>query len=255
MKKVPEYTLIFEKPEHGEFALVIPVINEGNRIQNLLERIRKLNLTEVDVVIVDGGSVDGSLKEIEHYGVNTLILKLGSGKLGSQLRCAYDFCLKRKYKAVITIDGNDKDDPAYIPQFINNLKKGVDFVQASRFIPGGVEENTPIARKLAIKYIHAPLLSLASGFHWTDTTQGFRGYSRSLLESKELNIFREVFRGYELLFYITKEAPRFGFKCKEVPTRRAYPIGEVPTKISNFSGNLDVLKTLLKVILGKYDNK
>jgi hypothetical protein len=33
------------------------------------------------------------------------------------------------------IDGNDKDDPEAIPRFIEALKDGVDFVQASRFVP------------------------------------------------------------------------------------------------------------------------
>ena len=255
MKEVPEYKLIFEKPKTGNYALVIPVINEGKRIQSLLSKIQNLNLKNLDIVLVDGGSIDGSLDNVKDSIVNTLILKLGKGKLGSQLRCAYDFCLQRQYKGVVTIDGNDKDDPVAIPKFIEKLKQGYDFVQASRFISGGEEINTPLSRKLAIKFIHAPLLSLSSGFHWTDTTQGFRGYSVSLLESEKIGIFRNCFENYELLFYISHEAPRQGFKCIEIPTRRVYPIGKVPTKITSFSGNFSVMKTLLKVVLGCYNTK
>ena len=255
MKEIPEYKLVFEKPKLGNYALVIPVINEGKRIRSLLTKIQDLNLKNLDIILVVGGSTDNSLSNIENTEVNTLILKLGKGKLGSQLRCAYDFCLKRKYYGVVTIDGNDKDDPISIPIFIDKLKQGYDFVQASRFIPGGEEINTPLFRKLAIKFIHAPLLSLSSGFHWTDTTQGFRGYSVSLLESEKIDIFRDCFESYELLFYISREAPRQGFKCLEVPTKRVYPLGKVPTKITCFSGNYLVLKTLLKVILGCYNVK
>ena len=255
MKEVPKYKVIFEGPESGEFALVIPVINEGDRISSLLRKIKDLKLSNLDVLIIDGGSTDHSSDHVKELGVNTLIVKIGEGKLGAQLRCAYDFCLQRKYRGVITIDGNDKDDPEAIPRFIEKLNKGYDFVQASRFIAGGHEINTPFSRKLAIKFIHAPLLSLSSGFQWTDTTQGFRGYSRRLLESKELDIFRDVFRNYELLFFLSHAAPKHGFKCIELPTKRIYPQGKVPTKISRISGNFSVLKTLIKVVFGEYDKK
>lgn len=144
MREVPKYEIVFEKPKKGEYAVVIPVINEGNRILSLLSKFAGLSLTDVDLIIVDGGSTDGSLDEVSEKGVDTLIVKLGGGKLGAQLRCAYDYCLKRGYEGVITIDGNNKDDPSEIPLFITKLKEGYDFVQASRFIQGGKEVNTPI---------------------------------------------------------------------------------------------------------------
>lgn len=66
-------------------------------------------------------------------------------------------------------------------------------MQASRYLPGGVSENTPALRDLAIRWIHAPALSLASGFHWTDTTQGFRAYRRRVLLDPRVAPFRDLF--------------------------------------------------------------
>jgi len=169
------------------------------------------------------------------------------------LRCAYAHVLDEGYLGVVTIDGNDKDDPEAIPRFIKALSEGIDFVQASRFLSGGVAENTPKSRDFAIRLIHAPLLSLASGFKWTDTTQGFRAYSARLLASPELAIFRDVFISYELLAHLSYKAPKLGFKCVELATIRRYPKGEVPTKISAFRGNLAVFKVLIKACLGHYD--
>ena len=120
--EVPAYETIFENPKSKPFSLVIPVINEGNRILCLLERIRDLKIADlVDIIIVDGGSTDGSLEplRLQRLDVNTLLLKTGSGKLSAQLRCAYSFCLLRGYKGVVTIDGNNKDDPKAIPLFID----------------------------------------------------------------------------------------------------------------------------------------
>ena len=131
--------------------------------------------------------------------------------------------------------------------------KGYDFVQASRFISGGVAENTPKSRDFAIRFIHAPLLSLFSGFHWTDTTQGFRAYSRKMMLDTKISIFRDKFMTYELLAYLSYRAPKLGYRCVELPTIRRYPKGEVPTKISSFKGNLSVLKILVLACLGAYN--
>src|SRR5690606_39964037 len=152
------------------------------------------------------------------------------------------FALDQGYEGIITIDGNDKDDPEAIPRFIAALDEGVDFVQASRFLPGGIAENTPKSRDFAIRFIHAPCLSMASGFHWTDTTQGFRAYSRRLLIDPRVAPFRDEFSTYELLAYLSYRAPKLGFICRELATTRRYPKGEVPTKISSVRGSLAILR-------------
>jgi glycosyltransferase involved in cell wall biosynthesis len=254
--QVPPHTIHTGRPRASDACVVIPVLNEGDRIQSLLRRMHALGIhNRADILIADGGSTDGSLAApfLRSVGVRSLIVKRGPGKLGAQLRCAYAFALREGYEQIITIDGNDKDDPDAIPAFIADLKAGHDFVQASRFLPGGVAENTPMSRWLAIRLVHAPLLRLASGFRWTDTTQGFRGYSRRLLLHPGVKPFREVFDRYELLCYLSYRAPRLGLRCVERPTARRYPKGEVPTKISAVRGNLDVLKTLLAVCRGKYN--
>ena len=257
-REVPAYEVVFTHETQHRYALVIPVINEGARLIGLLQRMQHIGTEQcVDILIVDGGSTDGSLElsQLKALGVHTLLVKTGPGKLGAQLRCAYAYLLKLGYAGIITIDGNGKDEPGAIAQFVEKLEAGYDFVQASRFIQGGHGINTPIMRLIAIRLIHAPLLSLCSGFHWTDTTQGFRGYSRKLLEDPKVGVFRHVFSGYELLFYLSYIAPRLGYRCLELPTIRSYPKGEVPTKISVIKGNLQIMVTLLKVVCGCFNVK
>ncbi len=254
--QVPEYTTTEFAPRRSRFAVVVPVINEGDRIRRLLTRMRDQQVADrADVLIIDGGSTDGSLAVdfLRTMAVRALLVKTGPGRLSAQLRCAYAYVLMEDYEGVVTIDGNDKDDPDPIPVFLDDLAAGVDFVQASRFLPGGLAENTPWTRTLAIRLIHAPLLSFASGMTWTDTTQGFRAYSRRLLLHPGLKPFRDVFSGYELLAYMNARAPRLGMKCVERPTARRYPVGEVPTKISAVRGNAKVLSCLLAACLGRYD--
>jgi glycosyltransferase involved in cell wall biosynthesis len=208
-----------------------------------------------DIIIVDGGSSDKSLDPeiLRRARVRGLIVKTGPGKLSAQLRCAYAFAINQGYGGIVTIDGNDKDDPSTIPKFIDALKNGVDFVQASRFVSGGVAENTPRIRDFAIRYIHAPCLSIASGFKWTDTTQGYRAYSRRLLLDPRIAPFRKVFQGYELLAYLSYRAPILGHRCMEIATTRRYPKGDIPTKISGVRGNISLLSVLFRACIGNYN--
>ena len=250
----------FETPlwidKQHPWCIVIPVINEGERIRNLLDRMTSFKIDSIaDIIIVDGGSKDGSLelRSLQQKGVRGLLVKTGPGKLSAQLRCAYAFALDQGYEGIVTIDGNDKDDPEAISRFIEALKQGVDFVQASRFLVGGVAENTPKSRDFAIRFIHAPMLNLFSGFHWTDTTQGFRAYSRKMLLDTKIAPFRDIFMTYELLAYLSYRAPKLGYRCVELPTVRRYPKGEVPTKISAFKGNLSVLLVLFRACFGQYN--
>lgn len=256
--QVPAFDVPLWVGRNKSYCVVIPVINEGARIKNLLDRMMAHKISEMaDLIIVDGGSTDGSLvmESLKQRGVSALLVKTGPGKLSAQLRCAYAFALDQGYEGIVTIDGNDKDDPEAIPRFIEALKQGVDFVQASRFIAGGLAENTPKSRDFAIRYVHAPMLSFFSGFHWTDTTQGFRAYSRKMLLDAKVAPFRDVFNSYELLAYLSYLIPQLGYRCAELPTVRRYPAtGDVPTKISGIKGNWAVLQVLFKACFGAYNS-
>lgn len=255
--QVPTFDIPLWLGQRHSYCVVIPVINEGSRIRHLLERMADQKIAVIaDIIIVDGGSTDGSLdlSMLRDYGVQGLLVKTGLGKLSAQLRCAYAFALDHGYGGIVSIDGNDKDDPEAIPRFINALKNGYDFVQASRFISGGTAENTPKSRDFAIRFIHAPMLSVFSGFHWTDTTQGFRAYSKKMLMDNRVAPFRDVFLTYELLAYLSYRVPNLGYRCIELPTVRRYPAtGDVPTKISGIKGNLSVLQILFRACFGAYN--
>ena len=237
-----------------DHALVIPVINEGSRIRDQLARIQDANLP-VDVIVADGGSTDGSLNSefVRTVGVRTVLTKTGAGKLSAQLRMAYAWCLNEGYAGIVTIDGNGKDGVEAVADMVERLKEGYDYVQGSRYLPGGLAENTPLERTIANRGIHAPLLSLA-GRHWfTDTTNGFRAYSARYLSDPRVQPFRDVFQRYELLFYLTVRAGQIGLKVAQVPVKRRYPLNEAtPTKITGVSGKLAVLNQTLSAAVGRF---
>jgi dolichol-phosphate mannosyltransferase len=254
-KAVPTYEVEEFGPKRTRICCAVFVINEGQRLHAQLDRMRP-HLAEVDVLVADGGSSDGSVarERLRSLGVRALLVKTGPGRLSAQMRMAFDFALREGYEGVITMDGNNKDDPKSLPRFVRALADGVDHVQGSRFVPGGQAVRTPWIRLLGLRLVHAPLISLAAGRRYTDTTNGFRGYSARFLQDNRVAPFRDVFSGYELHYYLAIRAPRLGYRVEEVPVTRAYPAtGAVPTKISPLRGNLEILRTLLMALLGRFN--
>ncbi|MDH5612526.1 MAG: glycosyltransferase family 2 protein [Gammaproteobacteria bacterium] len=255
MWQLPEFDSYELSGRQADYCICVFIINEGDKFLNQLAKMAPYQ-KDIDIVIADGGSTDGStdLDVLKQYGVNTLLVKTGMGKLGAQMRMAFAWALKRGYKGVVTIDGNNKDSIEDIPGFIRKLDEGYDHVQGSRFIPGGHHENTPLSRLLGVKLLHAPVIRLSSGFKYTDTTNGYRAYSEKLLRASKLAIFRNIFTGYELHYYLAIKAAKLGYRCIEIPVSRIYPeTGKTPTKISPFRGNLNVIMKLISAALGKYD--
>ena len=254
---VPDYTAAEFEGRRSDYCLLIPVINEGARILTELGRAQKAGVDRLcDIVICDGGSTDGSMKQetLQLYHVNTLLTKNGPGKQGAQLRMGLHFALARNYKGILTIDGNNKDSIEDVPRFIAKLQEGYDLVQGSRFVPGGHAINTPKSRYLAVRLIHAPVISAAARHWFTDTTNAYRAYSREYLTHPGVRPLRDVFMGYELLAYLSIRATQLGLKACEVPVTRAYPAsGKTPTKISGVKGNSDLLKVLFAAARGKYN--
>jgi dolichol-phosphate mannosyltransferase len=254
---VPTFEANEFAPRTTRYCLCIPIINEGERIKSELEQAKKSNIQKLlDIVICDGGSSDGSTAEglLKSYGVNALLTKKDKGKLSAQLRMGFYWCLHRGYEGIITVDGNDKDNLESVPLFVEKLDEGYDFIQGSRFIKGGRSVNMPLIRYLAVRFIHAPLISISAGRGFTDTTNGFRAYSRRYLEHPAVQPFRNEFATYELLAYLSVRAPQLKLLTCEVPVTRVYPEqGKIPTKITLFKGNADLLKILVKTIKGDYN--
>lgn len=251
--QIPAFTLTEFAPRQQRYLLMIPVLNEGERILRQLGRMAGLE-DQIDIAIVDGGSTDGSLSDPTRLGgVRAVAVKTGPGRLGAQLRIGLAWGLDEGYEGIVLIDGNDKDDPSAVPLFIHALDEGCDHVQGSRYIPGGAGINTPLLRHWGVRLLHAPVISLASRVRYTDTTNGFRAYSRRFLLDPRVQPFRDVFAGYELHYYLAMQAGRLGFKVAEVPVTRRYPAGPTPTKIRGMRGNLAILKALALVCSGRFD--
>lgn len=256
---VPKFECMEYEKKNRDYVVLIPIINEGERIIKELARAKKYHVSDwADIVICDGGSTDGCTEEerLKTLDVNTLLVKQDAGKQGAQLRMGIWWALQRGYNGVITIDGNNKDSIEDVPNFIRKLKEGYDLVQGSRFVKGGKAINTPFVRTISVKLIHAPIISLTAHQRFTDTTNAYRAYSARYLTDERVQPLRDIFMTYELLAYLSVRATQIGMKACEIPVTRAYPkTGKTPTKISFLKGNSELMKILLKNARGAYNPK
>ena len=258
-KQVPNFNeKIFLEKKH-KYCLLIPLLNEGERYFRQVQKMQNNGVFEkVDVVICDAGSNDGTTNPefLKETGHRALLVRYGKGRYSTDLRMGYYWAIQQGYDGFITVDGNDKDDTAAIDLFTDRLDRGYDYVQGSRYVKGGQAINTPLIREMALKLINEPVMSFCANKHLSDTTNGFRAYSRRFLLDQRVLPFRDIFWGYELIYYLPVMACKLNFNVCEVPVTRAYPDnGEVPSKVGGLKGNLYQLSILHHIIWRHYNPK
>jgi dolichol-phosphate mannosyltransferase len=252
---IPQYTETIFHERRYRHCLLIPIINEGENFIRQIARMKENGIFKMtDVVICDAGSTDGSteLQMLRDSGFSALLIRQGYGRYGTDLRMGYSWAIERGYEYLITVDGNNKDDTSALPLFIEKMEQGYNYVQGSRYIAGGKEKNTPLSRKIAIKCLLVPLISLAARKYMTDSSNGFRAYSKDFLMDDAVAVFRDCFVKYEIIYYLPIMACRLGYRVCEVPVTREYPNSkDIPTKVG-WKDNLDVIFLLISLLFGAY---
>jgi len=163
---------------HGSDVLVfIPVHNEECTIGRVIEKVKED--CNFDLLIIDDGSIDSTPDILQNLDVEVLKhpICLGSSVIISGLEAAYSL----GYKYVIKIDGDDQHNPRDIPRLYEHaIQTGADIVIGSRHLNGFS------ANILSIQgsgmWFCSKLVSLLSRKRITDTTSGFKIWSRKACE-------------------------------------------------------------------------
>ena len=255
--KIPKYEkhVFFEKKTR--YALIIAIVNEDERFISQMNKMKKAETFKLcDVFICDGSNKDKLLSPniAKDFGCRELIVnKCELNGQTIKLKQGFYEAMKDGYDGIIMVDGNDKDNVTEsVPLFVKKLEEGYDVLQATRFTLGGKEENTPLLRKLGIRLIASPLISLTSGFHYDDVLNGFKAFSRNIMLDKRMDwIFREEFTNYECSFYPLVHVKKLGYKACQIPTTRVYPKNKVPSKIKGLSIHFRLLKEIVSLAFSK----
>ncbi len=223
--------------------------NEGEKIRRTIARHPQER--PYDFLVMDDGSTDGSLDHLPSNGVPVLRNPANQG-IGSAMKRVCEYALEREYDVLVIQAGNDKDDPNEIPRLLEPILAGrADFVQGSRFLPGGGYGNTPAYRVLATRYVHPLLFSLSVGKRVTETTNGFRAFRTAILRDARIRWRQDWLDQYELEPYLLYQAIKLGYRHREVPVTKIYPPhAQGYTKMRPITGWWSILRPIFLLGLG-----
>jgi dolichol-phosphate mannosyltransferase len=231
----------------GKVVLIVPVLDEEDRIADVIRRVPR-NLVE-EILVVDDGSRDASAERARNAGARVLSLPSTVG-VGAALRLGLEWARAQSFSVACIAAGNDKDAPEEIAGLLDRLGDGFDLVQGSRYLPGGRHARMPHYRKLATR-LHPLLFSIACRRRVSDSTNGFRALRLTMLDDPRIRLDQRWLDGYELEPYLLFRAIRLGYRTSEVPVTKIYPArGLSYTKMKPFSGWWQMLRPIFYLGLG-----
>jgi glycosyltransferase involved in cell wall biosynthesis len=159
--------------------VILPALNEGLNIANVIQRIQT-QIPSADVLVINDGSVDDTAQQARGVGAIVLNMPYNVG-IGAAVQTGFQFATAHAYDIVVRNDGDGQHSPEGINDLIDRLQADeVDVVIGSRFIGEHGDYGTPIVRRLGITIL-AKLLSVITGQPITDPTSGFCAFNRKAI--------------------------------------------------------------------------
>ena len=191
-------------------CVIIPTYNESRAIADLINQITKLGL---EVIIVDDGSVDDTVKIATACGAKVLANLKNMGK-GASLIKGYNFALQCGFDAVISMDGDGQHSCDDLLTFIQKAQ-----TSQSALIVGnrmGMTRGMPVLR-LITNFLMSKFISLIVKQNIPDTQCGFRLVKKELLGKIDLSTSK-----YETESEVLIKAAHLGFKIESIPVKTIY---------------------------------
>jgi len=168
-------------------TVVIPTYNEIENIERVIREVL-LAAPDVQILVVDDGSPDGTADRAEALGVElghvTVLRRAEKNGLGNAYRAGLRRAIDDGAEICVQMDADLSHDPAVLPALLSNVEHGADLCIGSRYVPGGRVVNWPRRRQWLSRWGNryaAGVLGLAVN----DATAGYRAYSAAALERME----------------------------------------------------------------------
>ena len=196
--------------------IIIPTYNERENIERMLTAVHAA-VPDVDVLVVDDGSPDGTGDLVEARGKTDrrvqLLRRSGKLGLGTAYLAGFAYALERDYERVFEMDADFSHDPKYLQPMLD-ASEHADMVIGSRYVEGGGTVDWGLSRRLISRggglYARTIL-----GLDIRDLTAGFVCYRRSTLEAIALS---DVFStGYCFQIELKYRVHRASLRLVELP--------------------------------------
>ncbi|HSV07162.1 MAG TPA: glycosyltransferase family 2 protein [Candidatus Binatus sp.] len=164
-------------------SVIIPAYNEERGIEAILhrvaaqrDRLRTAGVTELQVIVVDDGSQDGTAARVAtHPGVRLVRHRVNQG-YGAALKTGFS---QAAGDLLAFLDADGTYPPESLPDLCREaLRHDADLVVGSRML--GAENHMPLVRRMG-NALFASLLSVVSTRRVSDSTSGMRVLKQSAL--------------------------------------------------------------------------
>lgn len=216
-------------------VIVIPAYNEGATIRALVKRCLQHALP---VIVVDDGSSDNTVAELQGLPVTLLRNAQNSGKAAT-LWHGMQHALQLEAKQVITLDGDGQHSPEDIPTLLATASQ----YPGSIIIAARLKDNDQAPRaRLAANRFADFWISWAAGQWIHDTQSGYRLYPSSILTQLKPDTSRK--RGFVFESKVLIDAARQGFTTHVTPISSSY---HANARASHFRPVADITHIVLMV--------
>jgi len=225
-----------EKISFKKLSIVVPLFNEEESLTLLANEIRKaLKPLEIiyEVILVDDGSTDGSLKIIKEISRQDKRFRYVSFRKNYGKSAALQIGFKNVTgDVVVTMDADLQDDPNEVPNLLKKLDEGFDLVSGWK-----KKRYDPFIKKQSSKFFNF-VTRLLSGIKIHDFNCGLKAYRREVIDN--IKVYGELHR------YMPVLADWEGFTVTEIPvTHQARRYGKTKFGISRFfKGFIDLITVI-----------
>ncbi|HEX2906806.1 MAG TPA: polyprenol monophosphomannose synthase [Phototrophicaceae bacterium] len=202
-------------------VVVIPTYNELENLPLITQALFELNINDLQILIVDDNSPDGTGKLADELALNTypgrlsVLHRTQKAGLGPAYIAGFKEALHLGADYIIQMDADFSHQPKYLLDLLKAIETH-DLVIASRFVKGGsVDENWSFYRKLLSWFANRVYTPLILGIRVYDATAGFRIWRRQTLIGLDLDRIRS--NGYVFQVEMAYVASRLGFRVGEIP--------------------------------------
>ncbi len=197
--------------------IIIPTYNELDNVQKIVPDLLNRYKTDLDVLIVDDNSPDGTGKFVEELSQSNerikLIRRAKKMGLGTAYVAGFRYALDNGYEYIFEMDADYSHDPKEIRNFLKAIKDS-DLVLGSRYKTGVNVVNWPMKR-LFLSYFANGYTRYITGMPICDATGGFKCFRRNVLEAIDLTKIDS--NGYAFQIEMTFKAWKKGFRVVEIP--------------------------------------
>ena len=158
-------------PQHAtpRVSVVVPARNEAANLPHVLSALPP---GIFEVILVDGGSTDGTVEVARELLPSIRVLQQTRRGKGNALACGFAAV---RGDIVVMLDADGSADPSEIPKYVHALLDGADFAKGSRRAVGGGSSDLTRLRSFGNHALNL-IVNLLFGTRYTDLCYGYNAF-------------------------------------------------------------------------------